>query len=180
MKTNWLVLVTVFGLGGAAHGQGEIIMRNRLAGVMDAPVFDTDCVTRLDGPAFLAQTYVELPGSSLAPMGPVIPFRTGGAAGYIPEGVGVFIPGAQSGISVNVQLRAWEAAAGPTYEAAAANGGKHGFSNIVPIEPGFGTPSPPSVVGLVSFCLVPEPTTSILTMVGVIGSAVVFMLRRIG
>ena len=93
--------------------------------------------------------------------GPVFPFRTGQAAGYIepvgPLGTVVAVPFDMGG-PVYAQLRAWEAAAGPTYEQAAVAGGKYGFSNFVFVEPGVAPGPPAQLLGLQSFCLVPEPS----------------------
>ena len=145
-------------------GQISVINRSPL-GTIDAPVFDTDCQTRLEGPFFVAQAYVGFTADSLRPVGPVINFRTGERAGYITPTL-VTIPDAWHGRRIYFQLRAWEAPAGATFEAAVVSGGKHGMSNIVPMrawEPP-GTPDVP--VGLQSFCLVPEPPSGALLVLG--------------
>lgn len=122
---------------------------------IDAPVFDTDCTTRLAGAAYLAQVYVGLAPGDLSPIGWVLPFRTGDAAGYITMTV-LTVTGS-SGTLVYSQLRAWEALSGGSYEAAVAAGGKHGVSNVVPIRTVMPPGAPDVPVGLESFCLVPEP-----------------------
>jgi hypothetical protein len=159
-------------LGGAllgaisAFGQGQVVVGNYipLSGV-NAPVFDTDCQTRLEGPFFVAQAYVGFTADSLGPVGPVINFRTGEKAGYIMATV-VTIPGAWHGRRIYFQLRAWEAQAGASFEAAVVSGGKHGVSNIVPMR-AWEPPSPPGdPIGLQSFCLVPEPGAGALLVLG--------------
>lgn len=165
MKT-YQVFILGCCLAAPAWAQGQIAVGNRqiVAGI-DAPVFDVDCTTRLEGPAYLAQPYVGLTPDSLSPVGWVLPFRTGARAGYITSQV-VDVPGALGGTVVYAQLRAWEARAGRSYEAAVAAGGKYGFSNIVPIVAVMppGTPNDP--VGLQSFCLVPEPGPGVLLALG--------------
>lgn len=143
----------------SSDSTGQIAFGNHLFGVVDAPVFNTDCQTRLLGPVFVAEVYAGFTPDSLQALGPILPFKTGLQAGYVsfgPEGENLRIydvPGARSGVTVYTQLRAWDSSAGATYEAAVADGGKYGFSNIVPIlavEP----LNPPNVdVGLESFCL---------------------------
>ncbi len=148
-----------------AWAQGQIGFGNlvSVAGI-DAPVFDTDCVTPLAGAAYLAQVYAGRTPDSLSPVGWVMPFRTGEKAGYI-SGVAITIPGSFTDL-VYTQLRAWEAAAGATFEEAVAAGGKYGVSNIVPMWTVMppGTPNMP--VGLQSFCLVAEPGTGALLALG--------------
>jgi hypothetical protein len=146
------------------QGQISVINRSPL-GTIDAPVFDTDCQTRLEGPLFVAQAYVGFTADSLRPVGPVINFRTGERAGYITPTL-VTIPDAPHGTRIYFQLRAWEAREGTSFEEAVASGGKYGMSNIVPMrawEPP-GTPADP--IGLQSFCLVPEPPPGVLLALG--------------
>ena len=150
----------------SAFSQGQVIVGNYipLAGI-NAPVFDTDCQTRLEGPLFVAQAYVGFTADSLRPVGPVINFRTGERAGYITSTL-VTIPDAPHGTRIYFQLRAWEAREGTSFEDAVASGGKYGMSNIVPMrawEPP-GTPADP--IGLQSFCLVPEPPPGVLLALG--------------
>lgn len=133
---------------------------NTPAGI-DAPVFDTDCQTRLEGEAFLAQDYVGFTEDSLSPLGPVVTFRTGDRAGYI-YGYALYPPGSGQNDVVYTQMRAWEARGGLTYEDAVAAGAKHGRSNIVPILVVLPPATPYDPVGLESFCLIPEPSPATL------------------
>jgi hypothetical protein len=164
MKAFPIVLLICAG-SMQAWAQGQISFGNRfsIAGI-DAPVFDTDCATRLAGAAYLAQVYAGRTPDSLSPVGWVMPFRTGERAGYI-YGVVITIPNAIADL-VYTQLRAWEARAGATFEEAVASGGKYGLSNIVPMRTVMppGTPNEP--VGLQSFCLVPEPPSGALLVLG--------------
>jgi hypothetical protein len=156
MRTWWISLIPLgWGLCGFAQGFVAFGNRNTLVG-LDAPVFDVDCQTRLAGPAYVAQLYVGRAPSSLDPVGPILPFRSGSGAGYIPN-TPVSIPGHPEYTPVWVQIRAWEAAAGNSYETAVASGGRYGFSNPVGVTLASTTTTPTELVGLQSFCLVPEP-----------------------
>jgi hypothetical protein len=145
--------------------QGQIVFSNhaRFQG-LEAPIYDVDCRTPLSGPDFLAQGYLGLTAESLEPMLPLLHFYpTGSSAdGYLLSEL-VEVPG---GGPRFFQLRAWEAAAGSSYEAAVAAGGKHGVSNISLVQAVFppGAPGIPS--GLQSFCLVPEPSSLALLIGG--------------
>lgn len=163
-------------LAAPAWTQGQIAVGN-LAAVagLDAPVLDVDCTTRLEGPAYLAQPYAGLSPDSLSPVGIALAFRTGEQAGYVTLQV-VEVFGALGGTVVYAQLRAWEARAGSSFEAAVAAGGKYGLSNIVPIEAVMAPGSPSVPVGLQSFCLVPEPRAGVLLAPG--GAALALAARR--
>jgi hypothetical protein len=165
--------VALTAIGALAQGQLNVGNRVTTAGI-DAPVFKADGVTRLDGAAFLAQAYVGLTETSLAPVGAALPFRTGAAAGYITS-TGVSVTGLPGGTAVLVQLRAWEAAKGATYEAAVAGGGLYGSSKPVNVNLSSPPAAPADMVGLQSFALVPEPSTLAL---GVLGVAALLLRRR--
>lgn len=169
MKTHLHVLVALAGwlvCTPPASSQGTLEFGNHipLSGI-DAPVFDVDCATRLEGEGFQAQVYVGLSPDSLRPVGLVQPFRTGINAGYIRTQY-LVIPGALGGMRVFTQLRAWETRAGASFEEAVATGGKYGLSNIVPIKLVEPPGSPPHPLGLQSFCLVPEPGPGTLLALG--------------
>lgn len=138
----------------------------------EAPVFDTDCQTLLAGSACRAQLYSGLSPDSLHPVGLGIGFSTR-YPGYFNEGV-VQVPEGFV-VQIFVQVRAWESAAGASYEAAVAAGGKHGVSNILPIRATTQTQPPAELIGLQSFCLVPEPSPLAL---GLLGSAVLWCRGR--
>lgn len=158
------ILLLSFALTEEAWPQGQIGFWNHVLQYgIDAPVFDSDCQTRLEGDAYLWQVYAGLTPDSLSPVGRIFPFGTGTNAGYMGGPAIITVPGAGELQPVYAQLRAWEAAAGGTYEAAKESGGKYGFSNIVPMiarEPPAGPPDHP--VGLQSFCLIPEPAPWLL------------------
>jgi hypothetical protein len=149
-----------------AWTQGQIFVSNHVpVANLDAPVFDTDCTTRLEGAAYLVQAYVGFTADSLSPVFEARPFRTGKAAGYF-AGYVLTIPGTSQNTLVYLQLRAWEARAGASFEEAVASGGKYGMSNIVPMRTVMPPGPPNEPVGLQSFCLVPEPSSGTLLVLG--------------
>lgn len=187
MKSKSLALVAlVFGfMLPSAFGQGAVLFKNRVIGVVDAPIFDVDGSTRLSGTNYLGQLYAGPTDSSVAAVGAAVPFlATTGGAGYLNAGASAQrqIPTVAPGAVASVQIRAWEAAAGPTYEDAVAAGGRHGASIILRIATG-GVGEPPSLpanlVGLTSFSLIkpelkkPEITTQpqSITIIPLGGSA---------
>jgi hypothetical protein len=174
MKTP-LTTLAMIAMCGPAFAQGQLVFSNRtIDGRMDAPVFAVDCRTLLTGSDYLAQLYVGQQVDSLSPVGPVLPFRTGIRAGYITATLVTtpFVPES----TVFAQMRAWAAAGGPSYEAAVAAGGKHGQSVIVPVILSSSTTPPRDLLGLQSFCLVPEPPAGALLALG--GGLWLLLARR--
>jgi hypothetical protein len=135
-------------------------------------VFKPDGVTPLSGADYWAQAYVGLTLDSLAPVGSPVNFRTGSNAGYIvSEVVTTPFPG---GTTVFVEMRAWEAGAN-SYEAAVAGGKLFGKSDPIQLTVAEAPNTPPDMVGLKSFSLVPEPSTMAL---GLLGAAALMLRRR--
>jgi hypothetical protein len=105
----------------------------------------------------VGQVYLGATPQALNAIGPVLPFGTGAAAGYWngpAGGVTITVPGQAGPNPVYVQLRAWDTAAGSTYDLALSSGGRYGFSNIVPADPSLPPAPPGHPIGLQSFCLV--------------------------
>jgi uncharacterized repeat protein (TIGR02543 family) len=139
-------------LFGATGGTVNFV--NRITGTLDAPVFDTDGVTKLDD-RYVAALYGGTSASTLAQAGPPIAFRSGVGVGYFP-GEERSIASVPPGATAFVQVKAWRLADGPTHEAAVAAGAKAGESRVFSVTTGnFGSPpSLPSVlIGLQSFQL---------------------------
>jgi len=162
----------------AAYAQGTITFNNRVTGTVDAPVFDVGGTVKLDGAnGYFAQVYAGPDAGSLAAVGSPVAFRVGSAAGYI-SGGDVSIASVAGGAKAQVQLRAWGGGFA-SYEAAVAGGAKFGSSSIFESLPlgGAGAPpsTPPAMVGLTSFSLVPEPSTIAL---GALGMAALLIRRR--
>ncbi len=143
-----------------------------------APVFDSDGVTRL-GSAYYGQLYAGPAESSLAPIGSAIPFKDAGnvGSGFIIGG-SVTVPTVPDYSKAFVQLRAWEASGGTSFEAAQAASSKTGESPVFQVVVGsrwIGLPAP--LTGLQSFALVPEPAPAWLLAVGLAAFA---LARRQG
>jgi len=182
MRIRALVMV---GLMAAlpAFGQGTLTFLNTAAAIggTGAPVTDGVGGARLSGATFQAQLYAELTPGNLSAIGSPVAFRTGGAAGFVTS-TQVAVPGMAVNSSVNVQMRAWEASGGATYEAALASGAKTGFSNTISVGPLGGVPAvgppvtDPNLIGLNGFAVVvPEPSTIAL---GLLGAAALLIRRR--
>ncbi|MBM3883461.1 MAG: hypothetical protein FJ387_27775, partial [Verrucomicrobia bacterium] len=161
---------------------GTVNFNNRvLVAAIDAPVFDEDGTTRLEGDDYLAQLYAGPSSSDLEAVGPAVPFRTGNAAGYwvvTPSAVRS-IPTVEPGAVAYVQARVWELGKGITFEDAVAAGSKVGLSDVLALVTG-GAGEPPSfpadLAGLRSFQLtrVVPPTilSHPLSRVALVGSSV--------
>jgi hypothetical protein len=165
-----------FAVGALAQGQFQFGNKNLLlTPPLDSKVFDNLGVA-LSGTAYFAQAYVKMAGaedSSYAPVGTAVNFRTGNNAGYIiTSTVGTGFVG---GTAVTVQMRAWEASGGTSYEAAVAAGKLYGVSNPVNLTVQVAPATPEDMVGLQSFSLIPEPSTFAL---GLLGAAAFFLRRR--
>jgi hypothetical protein len=130
----------------AVPSGATLLFQNRVPALgLDAPVFDTDGVTRLTGTAFLAQLYGGPTPERLVAVGYPAPFGSGADAGYWSAGEEFWrvIPELTGGASAYVQVRVWEAAKGQTYEEARAAGGRVGSSEVMEVETGGGG-SPPA------------------------------------
>ncbi len=124
-------------------------------------VYDSDGVTLLSGPRYLAQLYVEDPSGSFVAVGAPAPFMTGAQAGRLFGGTR-YVPWATAGAAVSAQVRAWDTQDGDSYESAALAQGKVGASNIASIRTGGGTAPPGSLAGIHSFSLSGEPSVCAL------------------
>ncbi|MBI3417784.1 MAG: hypothetical protein HY043_21035 [Verrucomicrobia bacterium] len=146
--------------GGTINFNNHVIAAN-----IDAPVFDVDGVTRLAGEAFLSQLYAGTSGDNLKPVGTSVPFRTGIASGYVVPASSLVIPTILPGTPANVQLRAWAAADGATYDLAKSANGRIGASTVIRvITGGAGTPPklPADLIGLKSFKLTKGGASSLV------------------
>jgi hypothetical protein len=170
-----LIVAAAIGLtavGALAQGQFNFGNRVTLSGI-DAKVFKPDGTTPLAGTEFWAQAYVGTDKGSLAPVDVPVNFRTGNFVGYVStKTVTTTFAG---GTAVWVEMRAWEAAGGNSYEAAVAAGKLFGKSEPVQLTVAVAPATPPDMVGLKSFALVPEPSTMAL---GLLGAAALLLRRR--
>lgn len=178
MKT--LMLASAFVAAAAtALAQGTVKFSNySTVDGINSPVYAPGNVKL--GAAYLGQLYAGTTADSLAPVGTAVAFKdaAGAGTGYVIGGT-VTINSVAGGANAFIQLRAWEAAGGTSYEAAQASGKMFGASPTITIATGNPNGSPPTVpaalTGLASFTLVPEPSTLAL---GVLGAAALLLRRR--
>ena len=158
-----------------AQSSVVVDFRNRIPGILDAPVFDADGATRLTAPAsgmsyFVAQLYfsTSADGNDFLPVGVATAFGSAPAdAGYW-EPAQVVLPGVKMGQTVRLMVHAWEAF--PSLESTL--NGMAGLSAPVSVT---ATGSTITLAGLTSFSLVPEALT-----VERLGGAVVLSWPNLG
>jgi len=183
------------------QAQSTFIFANYDGYGTDAPVFDADG-NRLSGTNYLAMLYgggsvdslqpATLPYSSqiIAPVPFDLPLPGGGyfyynwngGPGYGFVQIATAVPGSYAWL----QVRAWDARLGPTYESVVALGlGGYGESSVFYTyggNPSLLLPTPPEPLrGLQSFSLrpvVPEPSTWALLALGAMGVWSVVQRRR--
>jgi hypothetical protein len=171
-----LVLVGMLALAGSAFGQGYVNFINNNAANNVNGIVTTDSGA-LAGSSYWGQLWAGPTADSLAAVGPAYAFRnnvtTGAPTGIVTAGAEnpLMITGIPVGGAAFVQLRAWAAASGSSWEAASGNPvGEFGASNIVPLSAtGNGTTVPPVYLsGLqpTQLVLVPEPSTWALLALG--------------
>lgn len=166
-------------LSCAALGQATFEFRNHFTVYgIDAPVFDAQGVP-LAGTNYLVELYGGTAHDALESAVPLtaVPFFTGVGAGYFQAPNYVLIPGVPGGSYAWLQVRAWDARLGATYEEVVAAGlGGYGESPLFYTVGGNNEAVPPvgpqPLIGLQSFSLravVPEPSTWALLAVGGLG-----------
>jgi hypothetical protein len=161
-------LIALVGFASSINGQGIIHFSN-IPPVPNAPIFDVDCTTPLAGAAYQAQLYAgpqNAPEGALVPVGPSVSFITGDGAGFFMGG-NREIPGVPVGQTAALQVRVWESN-WATYEESVAEGGLFGKSDILNLPLGGPLTSVQQLHGLESFCLVPEPSTWGLGLLGLL------------
>ena len=176
MKKALMILSSLLVAVGA-FAQGSVQFSGKVAGAYDAPVFLSGGTTKAEGAAYMVQLYAGATQSGLAAVGAPQPFLTGAGAGYW-RTTAVTVPASSIDATGNsfVQVRAWAAAAGSTYEAA---GAQSGFSNTLTIKPTNAPDVPALMNGLQSFSInvnvVPEPSIMAL---GALGGLALLLRRR--
>jgi hypothetical protein len=182
MRLKALMLVAAMAL--PALGQGTLNFATVGTAVGGSGAKVTDAGVGVTGANYFAQLYFSTSqnGSYTAIDASKTGFRTGAAAGFVVP-LQVAVPGQLPGSTgVWVQMRAWEGAAGSSYESVAAANGKVGISNNINVGALGGTPAgglpitDPNLTGLTGFALVavPEPSTIALGLLGVAG----LLIRR--
>ncbi len=192
MNAAWLGAVAV-AVSVEAMAQGTVLFGNSgaLLGTVQ-PIYLSycgpwgSCDVKLEGTAYLAQLWAGPTPESLAPIGAALPFRTGAGAGIIVNQSNErVIESVAPGAMAWVQIRAWAAAAGATWEEAVSVsctgvGLDSGRSSVWMVRTGGGSPDqlPQPLYGFMSFSIhqpCPEPSTVAL---GLLGLATLGWARR--
>jgi hypothetical protein len=165
-----------------AYAQGTVNFANGAAGV-DAPITNATVSpsVRADS-GFRAQLYVGPAGATTGlttngVSGAPATLLGGGGAGYF-LGNARDITGFAPGTVVTLQVRAWQASAGGSWEAVGP--GARGESNLIQVSLGGGTIPTPNMLGLQGFAVggvVPEPSSIALGLLG-LGAIVLFRRRK--
>lgn len=182
-----LILSAALGLACAsAMAQGTLNFANGAAG-LQAPIKDATGAG-LSGAAYMVDLFwaagTVTEASSLAALGSPSGFSTVTAqAGYFFGGQRS-IPGQAGGSTITVQVRAWAATAGQTWDQAYAYAAAHstealvGMSGLFQVQLATTPPgTPTNLGGLTSFSLVPVPEPSTLALAG-LGAAALLIFRR--
>lgn len=106
------------------------------------------------GTAFMAQLYGGAPGGALNPLGAPLTFREGPGAGYLLPSADVvrYVTDVPASGSAQVQIKAWAACLGFSFEEAQAKGvGGTGESFPAVVKTGGGISPPPAPAGLMGF-----------------------------
>jgi hypothetical protein len=169
------------------HAQGTVSFSNVAPpgqGV-NAPVYESDGVTKCSGPQFMAELLVGTTANSLSSLA-TTGFLTGNGAGYF-NGGNLAVPGVFPGQVAWFEVRVWNTASGGSFSQAQASGLQNSWwrSSIFtePLGGGLINPTPPTpLAGLgnspVYLNGVPEPCT--IALAGLGGALVVFRIRRRG
>jgi len=170
-----------------ALGQGTLTFLNTqtgTGGAGGAPVTLGNGGPRLDGTGYWGQLYASTTaGGTYTAIGAPVNFRTGAAAGFVAVST-VTVAGSAPGSSVWIQMRAWEGAAGSSYDTAYSGNKAVGISNNIQVgplggpDPAGGTPfTAPNLTGLTGFFIVPVPEPSTIAL-GLLGAAGLLIRRR--
>jgi len=153
-STAWSLPATLI-VDESNTGGGTIDFRNKSTSGptnINAIIFDLDGITPLNGSNYVAQLYAGPSLVMLRPAGQPSPFQEGFNAGYfVPEII--TLANVMPGSNVVLQVCAWDARYGTSYEQARALGGKCGKSNIIQTQAGGGVSPPQTLRGLQSFSL---------------------------
>jgi hypothetical protein len=168
---NALSVLCLFGLSSLTCGQGYLDFFNLSPLGVDAPVFDAQG-NKLSGPNYLAMLYVGPTSTSLQPVfteaTSTLAIQPFVVLGYI-DPVNVKAPNVAGGSLVWVQMVAWDARLGSTYNEARQLGlGGYGESTLFQTTSGHLTGAGiyyAPLLGLQSFSLLPEvPEPSALSL----------------
>jgi hypothetical protein len=166
MKTTAVLsLLVACALSGYAQGLVQFSNLSISGGGVNAPVFESDGVTKCSGQQFMAQLFAGAAPDNLASIA-TTGFLVGTAAGYF-DGLAQTIPHVAPGNTAWVQVAVWNTASGATFDQARVSGLPNSWwqSAVFTVVPGGGNvnPTPPSPLTGLGFSpvylnSVPEPS----------------------
>lgn len=169
-----LFAVCFLSSAAVAPGQGTIDFRNlNTGGTLNAPVYESDGVTKLAGSQFMAELFAGPSPANLMSIA-TTGFLTGNGAGYFNGGAAT-VNGMSSGVTAWVQVDVWNTASGTTFSQAKFSQLPNAWwqSSVFSVTLGGGNvnPNPPAALtglGTSSVYLnsVPEPSTLALVGLG--------------
>lgn len=187
-KFGMIVSLSVFA-GSSVFGQSQFLFRNFEPGYVDAPVFNAQG-NPLEGAVYMAELWGGTTIDSLTPLvilrqpypREILPFALDGYVALSNNGP-LIVPTAIPGGAAWLQMRAWDARLGDTYEEVSALGfGGYGESSVFYVQGTDPTLVPPvapaPLIGLQSFSLrpiIPEPSAWALLA---LGGITVWLTRR--
>jgi MYXO-CTERM domain-containing protein len=171
-----LVAIAALFVSLSAFAQGQVVFNTHdtsVAPPIDARVLNPDGTPATAG---FGELVIVGAGGALTPLttGAPAAFKTSAnGAGYINAGAATAPIGAGfgNGSSVQIILRAWQGAAGSTFDTAAVKGQSTPITVVLREAP---TP-PDGLTGLSGFTMTPEPTTLAL---GALGLGALTLYRR--
>ena len=169
-----LVAIAALFVSLSAFAQGQVVFNTHdtsVAPPIDARVLNPDGTPATAG---FGELVIVGAGGALTPLTTGAPgaFKTSAnGAGYINAGAATAPAGFAGGTSVQIILRAWQGAAGSTFDTAAVKGQSTPITVVLREAP---TP-PDGLTGLSGFTMTPEPTTLAL---GALGLGALTLYRR--
>jgi MYXO-CTERM domain-containing protein len=169
-----LVAIAALLISVSAYAQGQVNFNTHVGTSVDARVFNPDGTPAAAG-AF-GQLFIVTGTGSTATYAPLLD-QAGGATAFrtTTAGAGYLNGGGATASSpagtYNIVLRAWQGAAGSTYDSAAVKGQSAPLSIALTEAPAI----PGDLVGLQGFTMTPEPTTLAL---GALGVGALLLYRR--
>jgi len=179
MKKILILASLIAGLSAYAQSP-QVNFNTKVGTAINAPIYQVDGSSKIDGAAGWAQLFVGATATDLKAVGNPVNFRSGAAASYIAGGV-VDLTGVAFGSTVQVQLRAWNAAGGNAWlstwpTSADKDGIQAGMSATFQLKLPAASDPPPlpaNLDGLTGFSLaavpsgvIPEPSTIALALLG--------------
>lgn len=190
-----LATLTLSAVAAITYGQGTGVGTVNIgtAAGANTKFIVTDAGVRIAGTDYLVQLFYA-PGmvsdrDALTAVDPIISPRTGSASGVLPSGAYTLLGLSENGGLATLQIRAWSAALGATYQRAydawnAGAPGLYGETSLFQVDtanpaPVGAPPEPPAAIAALfpglTVAPVPEPGTYAL---GLLGLGLVALYRR--